>query len=58
MNRVCIDVVDVEALTLNKSSKGKDVFVHISCGADLEVIFAKALKELPQRMLMLIPELK
>jgi hypothetical protein len=51
-----IDWIDFDPLSLNESWKGKDVFVDISSAADLEVIFAKALKELPKRILIFIPE--
>ena len=34
------------------------IFVDIGKAADLEVIFAKALKELPRRLLIVIPEWK
>ena len=41
---------------MNDSWKNKQVFVDIGKAADLEVIFAKALKELPRRLLIMIPE--
>ena len=53
-----VDWIDFESRNLSESWKGKDVFVDISSSADLEVIFAKALKELPRRMLIVVPEWK
>ena len=53
-----VDWTDFEALCLNESWKSKDAFVDICCAADLEVIFAKSLKELSRRAVMVIPEWK
>jgi hypothetical protein len=41
---------------LKEKWKGKGVFLAISNAVDLEVIFAKALKELTRRMLIMIPK--
>ena len=41
---------------MNDSRKNKQFFVDIGKAPDLEVIFAKALKELPRRLLIVIPE--
>jgi len=38
--------------------KNDDTSVDNCCAADLEVIFAKSLEELPQRLLMVISEWK
>jgi hypothetical protein len=43
---------------LNNPWKNRDIFVDISDAADLEIIFAKALKEQPKRILIVIPEWK
>ena len=43
---------------MNDSWKNKQVFVDIGKTADLEVIFGKGLKELPRRLLIVIPEWK
>jgi len=43
---------------LNDSWKNKQAFVDIGKAADLEVIFSKALKELPRRLLIVISEWK
>ena len=43
---------------MNDSWKNKQVFLDIGKAADLEVIFAKAVKALPRRLLIVIPEWK
>jgi len=43
---------------LNDSWKNKHVFLDIGKAADLELIFAKAVKELPRRLVIVIPEWK
>ena len=43
---------------MNDTWKNKQVFVDIRKAGDLEVIFAKALKEFPRRLLIVIPEWK
>jgi len=52
-----IEFEEFEEGDLNKTWKNRDVFIDISAAADLETVFAKALKELlPRRILMVIPE--
>lgn len=43
---------------LDNPWKNRDILVDISDAADLEMIFAKALKEQPKRILIVIPEWK
>jgi hypothetical protein len=43
---------------LNNPWKNRDFFVDISDAADLEIIFAKALKEQPKRILIVIPRVE
>jgi len=43
---------------LNVSWKNSDVFTDISVAADVEIGFAKALKELPSRLVMVVLEWK
>ena len=60
IKRVCseldIEFEEFEEGNLNKTWKNRDVFIDISAAADLEIVFARALKELPRRILMVIPE--
>jgi len=43
---------------LNNPWENREVFADISDAADLEMVFVKALKEQPKRILMVIPEWK
>ena len=45
---------DFDELSLNDSLKNRQVFVDIGKAVDLVVIFAKALKELPRRLVIVI----
>jgi len=60
IKRVCseldIEFEEFEEGDLNKSWKNRDVLIDISAAADLEIVFSKALKELPRRILMVITE--
>jgi hypothetical protein len=51
-----IEFEEFEEGDLNKSWKNRDVLIDISAAADLEIVFSKALKELPRRILMVITE--
>ena len=46
---------DFASADLNETWKNKDLFVDVCMDADLEVVFAKALKVQPRRLLIVVP---
>jgi len=49
---------DAQSLSLDDSWKAKVVFVDINASSDLEQVFAKALKELPAKLYIVVPEFR
>ena len=62
LNGVCneldVNFGDFQDIRMQDSWKGKCVFVDINQSADLEEILLKAVKDLPKKLLVLLPEWK